>query len=234
MSGESTVVEFDEGFVEALGSSSSTRCGRRRRIRGRHRHLPDHQRQRDGLRAGQHEPRRAGNARARGQRAEPEERDTKVELTDFVVNPANSKLTGTVTANRKGPVGHAAALPHGSTLEPLLKEGNQAIPEGTTVTLTPSPPSCSPRHSRPTPSPRTRRSARPRSPSTGRSLAGPSIPTTGTDRQGRNGDTPSRPAGGVCGHSDLHSVTANRRRACRSWSGGQLAILTHTLFHSSL
>ncbi len=63
--------------------------------------------------------------------------DTEVELTDFVVNPANSMLTGTVSANGEVAAEDAPLFfLNGSTLEPLKTKGNQAILEGTTVTLT--------------------------------------------------------------------------------------------------
>jgi hypothetical protein len=63
--------------------------------------------------------------------------DTKIELTDFVVNPANSKLTGRVTANGEKAAGDAELFfLNGSTLKPLQTKGDEAILEGTTVTLT--------------------------------------------------------------------------------------------------
>ncbi len=63
--------------------------------------------------------------------------DTKVELEDFVVNPGNSKLTGTVSANGEvAAEGAELFFLNGSTLEPLKTKGDQAILEGTEVTLT--------------------------------------------------------------------------------------------------
>jgi hypothetical protein len=62
--------------------------------------------------------------------------DTVVELTDFVVDPATSELFGTVTAN--GEVAAEDALIFkldGTTLEPLKMEGDAAVLEGTTVLL---------------------------------------------------------------------------------------------------
>jgi hypothetical protein len=61
---------------------------------------------------------------------------TTVELTDFVIDPATSELTGTVTAN--GEVAAEDALLFkldGSTLEPLAMEGDAAVLEGTQVLL---------------------------------------------------------------------------------------------------
>ena len=63
--------------------------------------------------------------------------DTKVELTDFVVDPGKSVLTGTVSVNGKEA---AASAPlfflDGRTLEPLKTGSNgTAILEGTTVKL---------------------------------------------------------------------------------------------------
>jgi hypothetical protein len=63
--------------------------------------------------------------------------DTEVELTDFVVNPANSKLTAKVSANGEVAAEDAELFfLNGSTLEPLETKGDQAILKGTEVTLT--------------------------------------------------------------------------------------------------
>jgi hypothetical protein len=63
--------------------------------------------------------------------------DTKVEVTDFVINPANSKLTGRVTVNGEEAAADAELFfLNGSTLKPLRPKGDEAILEGTTVTLT--------------------------------------------------------------------------------------------------
>lgn len=63
--------------------------------------------------------------------------DTEVELNDFVVNPGNSKLTTTVSANGEVAAENAETFfLNGSTLKPLETKGNQAILEGTKVTLT--------------------------------------------------------------------------------------------------
>lgn len=62
--------------------------------------------------------------------------DVKVELTDFVVDPGASTLTGTVSAN--GEVAAEGALLFdldGSTLKPLAMEGGAAVLEGTEVLL---------------------------------------------------------------------------------------------------
>jgi hypothetical protein len=63
--------------------------------------------------------------------------DTKVELEDFVVNPGNSKLTTTVSANGEVAAEDAETFfLNGSTLKPLETKGNKAILDGTEVTLT--------------------------------------------------------------------------------------------------
>jgi hypothetical protein len=63
--------------------------------------------------------------------------DTKVELEDFAVNPGNSKLTGQVSANGEVAAEDAELFfLNGSTLKPLDTKGDQAILEGTEVTLT--------------------------------------------------------------------------------------------------
>ncbi len=63
--------------------------------------------------------------------------DTKVELEDFVVNPGNSKLTGTVSANGEVAAEDAELFfLDGTNLKPLKTKGDQAILQGTDVTLT--------------------------------------------------------------------------------------------------
>ena len=63
---------------------------------------------------------------------------TKVELTNFVVDPAGSVLTGKVTANGKGAAESAPLVfLDGRTLKPLQTgPADTAILEGTTVSLT--------------------------------------------------------------------------------------------------
>ena len=62
---------------------------------------------------------------------------TKVELEDFVVNPANSKLTAKVSANGEVAAEDAELFfLDGTNLKPLETKGDQAILEGTEVTLT--------------------------------------------------------------------------------------------------
>ena len=62
---------------------------------------------------------------------------TKVELTNFVVDPAKSVLTGRVTANGKVAAESAPLFfLDGRTLKPLQTAGDTAILEGTTVSLT--------------------------------------------------------------------------------------------------
>ncbi len=63
--------------------------------------------------------------------------ETKVELTDFVVDPEESVLTGKVTANGKVAAESAPLFfLDGRTLKPLQPAGDTAILEGTTVSLT--------------------------------------------------------------------------------------------------
>ncbi len=62
---------------------------------------------------------------------------TKVELTNFDVNPGESILTGDVSANGTSVVEDAPLFfLDGSTLQPLATEGSNAVLEGTTVSLT--------------------------------------------------------------------------------------------------
>jgi hypothetical protein len=62
---------------------------------------------------------------------------TKVELTNFVVDPGKSVLTGDVSANGKSVATDAPLFfLDGRTLKPLAMEGTDAVLEGTTVSLT--------------------------------------------------------------------------------------------------
>lgn len=60
---------------------------------------------------------------------------TEVDLTDFQINPANSRLYGNVSVNGKSAAKHAMIFKlNGTTLKPLQTgPGNTAILEGTTV-----------------------------------------------------------------------------------------------------
>lgn len=61
---------------------------------------------------------------------------TKVELTDFVIDPGESTLKGKVTANGEEAASDALLFNlDGSTLKPLKMKGKNAILEGTTVNL---------------------------------------------------------------------------------------------------
>ena len=61
----------------------------------------------------------------------------KVELTDFVVDPGSSTLTGTVSVDGKeaAPAGTPLFFLDGTTLKPIAMEGTDAVLEGTTVEL---------------------------------------------------------------------------------------------------
>ena len=59
---------------------------------------------------------------------------TKVELTNFVVNPGNSMLYGDVSVNGKQAAAQAPLFNlYGGSLQPLQLQGNDAILTGTTV-----------------------------------------------------------------------------------------------------
>ena len=61
----------------------------------------------------------------------------EVELTDFVVDPGTSTLTGTVSVDGEeaAPAGTPLFFLDGTTLEPIKMEGTDAVLEGTTVEL---------------------------------------------------------------------------------------------------
>ncbi|MCJ0700608.1 hypothetical protein FRIG_14525 [Frigoribacterium faeni] len=64
--------------------------------------------------------------------------DTTVELTDFRIDPGESKLYGTVSANGEVVVEDAYLFNlWGGTLKPLQMEGTNAVLEGTTVHISP-------------------------------------------------------------------------------------------------
>jgi hypothetical protein len=63
---------------------------------------------------------------------------TVVELTDFRIDPGESKLYGTVTANGEVAAEDAYLFNlYGGTLKPLQMEGTNAVLEGTTVHISP-------------------------------------------------------------------------------------------------
>lgn len=64
--------------------------------------------------------------------------DTKVELTNFNVDPGSSKVYGDVSVNGKTAVTSAYIFTlNGTTLKPLQTEGDTAILEGTKVFISP-------------------------------------------------------------------------------------------------
>ena len=64
--------------------------------------------------------------------------DTVVELTDFRIDPGESKLYGTVTANGTVAAEDAYLFNlYGGTLKPIQMEGSNAVLEGTTVHVSP-------------------------------------------------------------------------------------------------
>ena len=64
--------------------------------------------------------------------------DTVVELTDFRIDPGESKLYGTVTANGEVAAEDAYLFNlWGGTLKPIQMEGTNAVLEGTTVHISP-------------------------------------------------------------------------------------------------
>ena len=63
---------------------------------------------------------------------------TVVDLTNFTINPGNSKLYGDVTVNGTVAATQAYLFDlHGQTLKPLQVDGNNAILTGTTVHISP-------------------------------------------------------------------------------------------------
>lgn len=63
---------------------------------------------------------------------------TEVDLTNFTINPGNSKLYGDVAVNGKTAATQAYLFDlHGATLKPLKVDGNNAILTGTTVHISP-------------------------------------------------------------------------------------------------
>ena len=63
---------------------------------------------------------------------------TVVDLTNFTVNPGNSKLYGDVTVNGTVAATQAYLFDlHGGSLKPLQVNGNEAVLTGTTVHISP-------------------------------------------------------------------------------------------------
>lgn len=133
-----TYVELDSGFLEALqsleltpgpvGSAAIENGSARFPITGGNVTYYE---------PGTEDPYVQGEIDHQGSGLSLESDDTTVALTDFVVDPGDSELTGTVWAN--GEIAEEEAslfLLDGSTLEPLRPLDDGAVLEGTTVRLT--------------------------------------------------------------------------------------------------
>ncbi|MCU1691231.1 MAG: hypothetical protein JWM64_322 [Frankiales bacterium] len=86
---------------------------------------------------GTHDPYVEGEIKHDGSGISLTDGKTKVELTNFLVNPGTSMLTGDVSANGTSVVkGAPLFFLDGSTLQPLKMEDGAPVLEGTTVSLT--------------------------------------------------------------------------------------------------
>lgn len=138
LTGESTAVKLDSGFVEALGMLELTPGAvGDGTVEGGTATFPITGGNVTYFKPGSTSPYVRGMIEHDGSGLSLTKGDTEVELKDFVVNPGNSMLTGTVTANGEEAASDAPLFfLNGSTLKPLKTKGNQAILQGTKVTLT--------------------------------------------------------------------------------------------------
>jgi hypothetical protein len=138
-SGQKTEVTLDAGFVDALGTLKLTRApvgdGQDHQVRDRA--LPGTGGNVTYYEPGTVSPYVQGEIAHDGAGLSLEGAGKRVELTDFVVDPGASVLTGTVTVN--GEVAAESAplfFLDGRTLNPLEVNGNgTAVLKGTTVKL---------------------------------------------------------------------------------------------------
>ena len=137
-SGQKTEVTLDAGFVDALGTLKLTRApvgdGQDHQVRDRA--LPGTGGNVTYYEPGSVSPFVQARSTTTGAVSTSPEPARPVELTDFVVDPGASVLTGTVTV--AGEVAAASApsfFLDGRTLRPLQSEGSTAVLEGTTVKL---------------------------------------------------------------------------------------------------
>jgi hypothetical protein len=135
---QKTEVTLDHGFVEALGTLKLTPAagGDGKITKGRRCALPDHRRQRHVHKPGTISPFVQGEIDHDGSGLSLTGGGNTVELTDFVVDPGASLLSGEVSVD--GEVAAESAplfFLDGRTLEPLQTQESTAVLEGTTVKL---------------------------------------------------------------------------------------------------
>ena len=139
LSGRSTSVALDAGFVEALGTLKLTPgpVGDARITEKGSAVFPITGGHVTYYKPGSVSPYVQGKIDHNGSGLSLESADTKVELTDFVVDPGASVLTGTVSVDGKVAAEDAPLFfLDGRTLEPLeAKDNGTAVLQGTTVKL---------------------------------------------------------------------------------------------------
>jgi hypothetical protein len=139
LSGRSTAVKLDAGFVEALTALEVTpgAVGDARITKGGSAVFPITGGNVTYYEPGSVSPYVQGMIRHEGSGLSLEAGGTRVELTDFVVDPGRSVLTGTVSVD--GEVAAESAplfFLDGRTLNPLeVRDNGTAVLEGTTVKL---------------------------------------------------------------------------------------------------
>jgi hypothetical protein len=138
VTGKSTAVKLDAGFVSALTSLKVTpgAVGSAKITKGGSAVFPITSGHVKYYKPGSISPYVQGILRHDGSGLSLSAGGTKVELTNFVVNPGTSELTGKVSANGKTVLKSAPLFTlDGRSLKPLRVSGNHAILAGTKVKL---------------------------------------------------------------------------------------------------
>lgn len=138
VTGKSTAVKLDAGFVKALTSLKVTPgpVGRAKITKGGSAVFPITGGHVKYFKPGTVSPYVQGILRHNGSGLSLKHGGIKVELTNFVVNPGTSELTGKVSANGKTVLKTAPLFTlDGRSLKPLKVKGGHAILTGTKVKL---------------------------------------------------------------------------------------------------
>jgi hypothetical protein len=139
LSGKSTAIKLDAGFVKALGSLKLTpgTVGTAKLVKGSL-IFPITGGNVTVFKPGEVSPYVIGQIQHEGSGFSLSAGGTKVEITNLNVDPGESRVYGDVSVNGKIAAANAYVLTlNGTTLKPLQSEGDTAILEGTKVFVSP-------------------------------------------------------------------------------------------------
>jgi hypothetical protein len=140
LSGRTTSVALDAGFVKALGSLKLTpgTVGTAQLTKGGSLVFPITGGNVTYFKPGTVSPYVIGQVQHEGSGFSLEAGGTKVEITNLNVDPGESRVYGDVSVNGKVAAANAYVLTlNGTTLKPLKSEGDTAVLEGTKVFVSP-------------------------------------------------------------------------------------------------